>query len=110
MELEDDIISVFTYDDSDSEGAIPEPFNLTALTSVANRLFSPKKCALEKIAEGGFHKVCSDFSYFMAVALHYLSDSIFIRYITSGQQTGRNLELLLVLPAPIFQKTSSNLR
>ncbi|KLO05167.1 hypothetical protein SCHPADRAFT_809016, partial [Schizopora paradoxa] len=37
--------------------ATPDPFNLTALTSVANKLFSQKCCVLEKLAEGGFHKV-----------------------------------------------------
>lgn len=53
--MEDDIISLFEYEDS--EGATPDPFNLTALTSVASKLFSPKICVLKKLSQGGFHKV-----------------------------------------------------
>ncbi len=58
--MDDDVISIFTYENK--EGATPAPFNLTTLISVADRLFFPKKCALEKIAEGGFHKVRSNLS------------------------------------------------
>ncbi len=58
--MDEDSVSVFAYEDE--EGADPDPFNLTALTSVASKLFFPKECVIEKIAEGGFHKVRSCFS------------------------------------------------
>ncbi|KLO06342.1 hypothetical protein SCHPADRAFT_895524 [Schizopora paradoxa] len=53
--MTDDLLSVFDYDEE--EGTVPDRFNLTALISEANRIFSPKRCFPTKIGEGGFHKV-----------------------------------------------------
>ncbi|KLO10052.1 hypothetical protein SCHPADRAFT_907227 [Schizopora paradoxa] len=56
---DDDVLSVFRYDqDGDPEEEVCRTsYSLSALTLEANKLFSPQKCVLFKIGEGGFHKV-----------------------------------------------------
>lgn len=105
MKSDDDTRSVFDYDEED--GVKPVSFSLTALTSVANRLFSPTKCTLEKLAEGGYHKVrliLNPSRYRRKFA------SMAPRFTMSRQATERNLVSFAALQIPVFQRTSWNPR
>lgn len=53
-----DKLSVFEYEDGE-----PDSFNLDALSRVVERHFGIP-CTLVKIAEGGFHKVSSQETFF----------------------------------------------
>jgi hypothetical protein len=53
--IQDDLASVFSYD---GEGD-PDTFSLHELNAAVNSHFSTV-CSLEKLAQGGYHKVCYD--------------------------------------------------
>jgi hypothetical protein len=50
--MENDRVSIFSYDGDEP----PDAFRLFQLTETVNTYFGTE-CSLEKLAEGGFHKV-----------------------------------------------------